>query len=146
MLRNDPLLTFLWINMKYISSDVNEFKESLMPLEKRKEAVNNVTSMHSALKFISRSLLPKLIFLIGIVGGGVELGPLDTAATNRPIVPAPGNYNDGEICGIIGRGNRSTRRKPAPMPLCPPQTPHVARTRTSLLANKVPSYTGELNI
>jgi hypothetical protein len=26
--------------------------------------------------------------------------------------------------------NRSTRRKPAPVPLCPPQTPHAARTRT----------------
>jgi hypothetical protein len=24
----------------------------------------------------------------------------------------------------IGRGNRSTRRKPAPMQLCPPQIPH----------------------
>jgi hypothetical protein len=31
---------------------------------------------------------------------------------------------------MIGKGNRSTRRKPAPMPLCPPQTPHAARTRT----------------
>jgi hypothetical protein len=31
---------------------------------------------------------------------------------------------------MIGRGNRSTRRKPAPVPLCPPQTPHAARTRT----------------
>jgi hypothetical protein len=28
-----------------------------------------------------------------------------------------------KLCGMIGRGNRSTRRKPAPMPLCPPQTP-----------------------
>jgi hypothetical protein len=28
----------------------------------------------------------------------------------------------GAIGGIkIGRGNRSTRRKPAPAPLCPPQ-------------------------
>jgi hypothetical protein len=26
---------------------------------------------------------------------------------------------------MIGRGNRSTRRKPAPMPLCLPQTPHA---------------------
>jgi hypothetical protein len=34
-------------------------------------------------------------FLIGIVGGGVQLGPLGTAATNRPIVPAPGDYDDG---------------------------------------------------
>jgi hypothetical protein len=28
------------------------------------------------------------IFLIGIVGGGVQLGPFGTVATNRPIVPA----------------------------------------------------------
>jgi hypothetical protein len=63
------------------------------------------------------------------VGGGVQLGPLGTAATNRPIVPAPGDYGDGEIGGMIGRGNQSTRRKPTPMPLCPPQTPHAARMR-----------------
>jgi hypothetical protein len=60
------------------------------------------------------------------VGGGVQLGPLGTAATNRPIVPTPGYYDDGEIGGMmIGKGNRSTRRKPAPVPLCPPQTPHA---------------------
>jgi hypothetical protein len=45
--------------------------------------------------------------------GGVQLGPLSTAATNRTIVPTPGDYDDGEIGGMIGRGNRSTRRKPA---------------------------------
>jgi hypothetical protein len=55
-----------------------------------------------------------------------KLGPLGTAATYRPIVPSPGDYDDGEIGGImIGRGNRSTRRKPAPVPLGPPQTPHA---------------------
>jgi hypothetical protein len=43
--------------------------------------------------------------LIGIVGGGVQLGPLGTAATNRPIIPAPGDYDDGEIGGMIGREN-----------------------------------------
>jgi hypothetical protein len=65
-------------------------------------------------------------FLIGIVGGGVLLDPLGTTATNRHIVPATGDYDDGEIGGmIIGRGNRSTRRKPAPVPLCPPQAPHA---------------------
>jgi hypothetical protein len=41
-------------------------------------------------------------FLTGIVGGGVHLG---AAATNRPV---PGDYDDGEIGGMIGRGNRST--------------------------------------
>jgi hypothetical protein len=35
---------------------------------------------------------------------------------------------------MIGRGNRSTRRKPAPVPHCPPQTPHAARKRTRAAA------------
>jgi hypothetical protein len=43
------------------------------------------------------------------VGGGVQLCPLGTAATNRPTVPAPGDYDDGEIGGLAsGMGNRST--------------------------------------
>jgi hypothetical protein len=62
------------------------------------------------------------------------LDPLGTAATNRPIVPVPGDYDDGEIGGIIGRGNRSTRSKPAPVPLCPPQTPHAALMRARATA------------
>jgi hypothetical protein len=53
------------------------------------------------------------------VGRGVQLGPLGKAATDWPIVPAPGDY-DEEFGGMkIGRGNRSTRRKSAPVPLCP---------------------------
>jgi hypothetical protein len=64
------------------------------------------------------------IFLIGIVGGGAQLSPLGTAVTNRRIVPAPGDYDDGEIGGMIGRDNRSTRRKPAPVPLFP-HKPHM---------------------
>jgi hypothetical protein len=61
------------------------------------------------------SLIPdRAFFLIGTMGGGVHLCPFGTAATNRPIVPPPGDYDDGEIRGMtIGRGNRSTRRKPA---------------------------------
>jgi hypothetical protein len=31
------------------------------------------------------------------------LGPLGTAATYRPIVPAPGDYDAGEFGGMIGR-------------------------------------------
>jgi hypothetical protein len=34
-------------------------------------------------------------FLIGIVGGGVQLGSLGTVATNRPNVPTPDDYDDG---------------------------------------------------
>jgi hypothetical protein len=76
------------------------------------------------------------IFLNSNSGGGIQLGPLGTAATSRPIVSAPGDYDDGEIGGMMtDRGNRSTRRKPAPVPLCPPQTPTCsARTRTRAAA------------
>jgi hypothetical protein len=38
----------------------------------------------------------------------------------------------GAISGMIGRRNGSTRKKTAPVPLCPPQIPHAltrARTR-----------------
>jgi hypothetical protein len=55
------------------------------------------------------------------------VGPLGTAATNRPIVPTPGDYDDGEIGGMMIRwGNR---RNPIPVPLCPPQTPHALPRR-----------------
>jgi hypothetical protein len=46
-------------------------------------------------------------------------------STHRSIVPTPCDY-DGDFGGIMsGRGNRSIRRKPAPVPLCPPQTSHA---------------------
>jgi hypothetical protein len=71
-------------------------------------------------------------FLIRIVGGGVQAG-----STRH--VPAPGDY-DGEF-GVmkIGSGNRSTRRKPAPAPLCPPQIPldqTRARTRAAAMGSQ----------
>jgi hypothetical protein len=67
------------------------------------------------------------------------VGPFGTAATNIPSAPTPGDYNDGEICGMmIARGHRSTRRKPAPMPLCPPQTPHAPSGREPEPLRSVP--------
>jgi hypothetical protein len=86
------------------------------------------------LSFVNKYIVDHLIFLLVSRGGGVQLGPLCTAATNRSIVTAPGVYDDGEIGGMIGRGNRSTRRKPAPLPLCVPQIPHAGRTRTRFAA------------
>jgi hypothetical protein len=81
-----------------------------------------------------------IFFLIYIVGGESKLGPLDTSATKWPIVSASGDYDDGEIGGMkIGRGNRSTRRKPAPAPLCAPQIPldqTRARTRATAVGSQ----------
>jgi hypothetical protein len=58
------------------------------------------------------------------VGGGVQTGSTRHAGHFWSIVPAPGDCEDGEFGGMkIGRGNRSTRRKPAAAPLCPPQIP-----------------------
>jgi hypothetical protein len=69
-----------------------------------------------------------------------KLGPLGTSATEWPIVPAPGNYDDGKFGGMkSGRGNRSTRKKPAPAPLCPPQIPldqTRARTRAAAVGSQ----------
>jgi hypothetical protein len=37
----------------------------------------------------------------------------------------------------IGRGNRSTRRKPTPAPLCPPQIPHDSSKLTTYVALEI---------
>jgi hypothetical protein len=73
----------------------------------------------------------------GFFLSGVGLSPRGTAATSG-LLYKPQMIDEGD-CGaiggiMIGRGNRSTRRKPAPAPLCPPQIPHdqtPARTRAA---------------
>jgi hypothetical protein len=64
---------------------------------------------------------------IFITFNGVRLSPLGTAATTG-LFYEPQMIDDGD-CGAIGgmkigRGNQSTRRKPAAAPFCPPQIPH----------------------
>jgi hypothetical protein len=88
------------------------------------------------IKLVSRS-----VFFFIIVSG-VRLSPLGTAATTGLLYESQ-MINDGdcgEIGGMkIGRGNRSTRRKPAAAPLCPPQIPHDqtrARTRAAAVGSQ----------
>jgi hypothetical protein len=51
-------------------------------------------------------------FLIRIVEVESKLGPLGTSATKWPIVPAPGDCEDGEFGGMkTGRGNRKHSEK-----------------------------------
>jgi hypothetical protein len=81
-----------------------------------------------------------IIFLIRRFGGGVQMGPLGMSATEWPIVPAPGDYDDGKVGGMkIGRENRSTQREPAAAPLCPTQIPldqTRARTRAAAVGSQ----------
>jgi hypothetical protein len=75
------------------------------------------------------------LFFFSVSLGAVRLSPLGTSATVG-LLYKPRMIDDdyGAIGGMrIGRGNRSTRRKLAPVPLCPPQIPHDLtwdRTRT----------------
>jgi hypothetical protein len=54
-------------------------------------------------------------------------GTLGTAATTgllyQPRIIDDGDFEEIGLMSIV-RGNRSTRRKPIPAPLCPPQIPH----------------------
>jgi hypothetical protein len=50
-------------------------------------------------------------------GGWSPIGSNRHCGQQWLVVPAPGDYDDEEIGGMIGRGTRSTRRKPTPVPL-----------------------------
>jgi hypothetical protein len=75
-------------------------------------------------------------FLICIVGGGIKLH-----STLRPLNGLLCQPRVIMIMEKSGRGNRSTRRKPVPVPLCPP---HAARTRTRAAAVGSQRLTAEL--
>jgi hypothetical protein len=82
----------------------------------------------------------KYFFLIRKLEGGVPIGSTRHVGHLWTIVPAPGECEDEELYGTkIGRGNRSTRRKLAPAPLCPPQIPldqTSARTRVAAVRSQ----------
>jgi hypothetical protein len=72
-------------------------------------------------------------------GGGVHTGFTRHVNHFWPIVPSPGDCEDEKFGGIkIGRGDRSTRRKPTPVPLWLPQIP-FDQTRERTLAAAVGS-------
>jgi hypothetical protein len=49
---------------------------------------------------ITNEKISYIFFLICILRGGVQQGPLGTSAIYWPIVPAQGDYDDGEFGGI----------------------------------------------
>jgi hypothetical protein len=78
-----------------------------------------------------------------IILSGVRPSPLGIAAT-IVLLYQPQMIDDGDFGAVggmrVGRGNRSTRRKLVPVPLCPPQTPHdliCSRTRTFAVGSRL---------
>jgi hypothetical protein len=77
--------------------------------------------------------------IVPISWGGVRLSPLGTSATVG-LLYQPRMIDDDDYVAVggmrIGRGNRSTRRKPAPVPLYPPQIPHDLGSNPGLRGGK----------
>jgi hypothetical protein len=83
-----------------------------------------------------------LFFIIIIIISGVRRSPLGTEAITALLYQPQmiGDGDRGAIGGIkIGRGDRSTWRKPAPVLLRPSQIPHdqtQARTRAAAVGSQ----------
>jgi hypothetical protein len=84
-------------------------------------------SLHSLVTDRIESTVSNNSYVFFIIRSGVRLSPLGTAATTG-LLYQPQMTDDGDCRATDGmkidRGNRSTREKPAPAPLCPPQIPH----------------------
>jgi hypothetical protein len=81
-------------------------------------------------------LLP--FVLLFIILSGVRMSPFGTATTIGLLYQP--QMTDDSDCGAtgevkIGRGNRSTRKRPVTVPLCAPHIPHdLTRARTRAAA------------
>jgi hypothetical protein len=99
-------------------------------------------NFNKSVHYIVNQFFECMIWSSQAVVSGVRLSPLRTAATTG-LLYQPQMIDDGdcrEIGGMkIGTGNRSTRRKSASAPLCPPQIPHDqtrARTRAAAMGRQ----------
>jgi hypothetical protein len=95
--------------------------------------------MESELHGINGRIVVFFFFSFLVSLGGVSA--LGTSATVG-LLYQPRMIDDGygAVGGMrIGMGNRSTRRKPAPVPLCAPQIPHELtkdRTRAAAMGSQ----------
>jgi hypothetical protein len=92
----------------------------------------------SAAQFWALAASMKLSISFRLLDIGQSAGLLGRVISSSQglCVSAPGDC-DGEFGGMngFGKGNRSTQRKPAPTPICPPQIPSDqarAQTRAAL--------------
>jgi hypothetical protein len=101
--------------------------DHVTPSIRKKLALTSPTSGGRSVGIVRLRTKGHGVFFLVFILSGVILSPLGIAATTG-LLYQPRMIDDGD-CGAIGgmkidRGNRSTLRKPAPAPLCPPQIPH----------------------
>jgi hypothetical protein len=81
-----------------------------------------------------------ITFLVSLGGVRLIVSPLGTSTTVGLLYQTRMIDDYGAVGGMkIGRGSRSTRSKPAPVPLCPPQIPHDLtwnRTRAAAVGSQ----------
>jgi hypothetical protein len=124
-----------YVNVTHIASVITSYVRSQIL-----SLVSCAADTHRSILKCSNVAGARRLFVIII--SGVRLSPLGTAATVGLLYP-PQVIDDGD-CGAVGgikivRGNRSTRRKPAPVPLYPPQIPYDlprARTRAAVVGSQ----------
>jgi hypothetical protein len=105
---------------EHLSQSCTRFATQPVTVGEVQEAVRSAISRDVSSTVTGTSL--SKVFFFNLCGG-----TLVTAATTGLLYQPRmvGDGDCGEIGGMkIGRGNRSTRRKHTPAPLCPPQIPH----------------------
>jgi hypothetical protein len=127
-----PDLSFQWTSSLHLNCRISPLVTNTpLPPSKSVQALNFDPSAAIA------HWLEFLFLLLLLLSVGWD-SPLGTAATTC-LLYQPRMIDDGD-CGTIGgmkigRGNRSTWRKPVPEPHCPPQIPHEqTRARTRAVA------------
>jgi hypothetical protein len=86
-------------------------------------------------------MLSYVVFFVLVSWGGVRLSPLGTSGTTgRLYQPRIIDDEREAVAGMrTGKWNQSTRRKPVPVSLYPPQIPHyltLAWTRAAAVASR----------
>jgi hypothetical protein len=100
-------------------SDYPEFRNNSMKCNFLWSLLNNCNGIRLATVVIYFLLPPPFLG-----GGGVTVHLVCLPLFSLLYQPLKIDGECGEFSGMSGRGNRSTQRKPAPVPLCSPQIPH----------------------
>jgi hypothetical protein len=115
-------------------------------LKRKRKTTRNQARIAGVPAWVPTRHLPNTSLDFVWVGGGGGMEPSSVlfrsllALLYEPRMTMNDDDECGAVEGMLGRGNRSTRRKPAPVPLCPRQIPHEltrARTRAAAVGSQL---------